>query len=108
MKDLSALTWTFEKLREWFISNKVDPSGVFKSIHKVSRLKKCSTKLSCQWQAVTSVLLASELRFHQHFVENLPDRCRGCYQLLGIDLILDDAYTPTVIEVLSKTRHRVL
>ena len=81
---LALLTWTFEKLREWFDNNGHSAAKVFKSIHT----------------AVVALLMASEPAFKTHFREKIGAlNCHNCYQLLGVDVMLDEDLNPLVIEV---------
>ena len=81
---LKLLTWAFKALREWFDGNGYSAAAIFESIHA----------------AVVSLLMASESAFRNHFRAELGgDTCEGCYQLLGVDVMLDEALNPQVIEV---------
>jgi hypothetical protein len=83
--DLSNLTWTFAKLKS-YINAMTDTSGdsVFEAIHEV----------------IAKTLLASELSFAAEFASALDGyTCQHCYQLLGVDVILDSKFQPKVLEV---------
>ena len=44
--------------------------------------------------------MSAELAFQRHFRHHMGgEPCRGCYQLLGVDVILRQDATPVVIEV---------
>ena len=81
---LKNLTWAFKQLRAWFDSNGFSAAAIFDSIHA----------------AVVSLLMASEAAFRNYFrLELGGDMCTGCYQLLGVDVMLDEKLNPQVIEV---------
>jgi hypothetical protein len=83
---LSNLTWTFQGLKEHFTSKGIDGEEVFDRIN----------------EAIVRTLLAAEYRFHRSFLLNLGGYdCHSCFQLLGVDVILDLALHPYVIEVSS-------
>lgn len=82
--NLANLTWTFKKLRSYFESNGIDSDKVFDALN----------------DAIVRTLLASEYRFLRNFAVNLGGYdCHSCFQLLGVDVILDSSLQPTVIEV---------
>lgn len=82
--NLANLTWTFQKLRSYFESNGVNSSKVFDALN----------------DAIVRTLIASEYRFLKSFAVNLGGYdCHSCFQLLGVDVILDSSLQPTVIEV---------
>ena len=81
---LSNLTWTFERLYEHFLQLGVDPDKVFESIN----------------EAIARLLLSSEYHFQTEFRGLLGGySCQHCFQLLGVDVILDSNLNPIVIEV---------
>lgn len=81
---LSNLTWTFERLCRHFELQGIDAEAVFGSIH----------------EAIARVLLSSEYQFQDEFHSTLGGHtCPQCFQLLGIDVILDTNLNPIVIEV---------
>lgn len=81
---LSNLTWTFMKLKKYFTSHWVDANEVFDRIN----------------DAIVRTLLSAEYRFQRSFSLNLGGYdCHSCFQLLGVDVILDSALHPYVIEV---------
>lgn len=81
---LSNLTWTFEKLKHYFTKHGVDSDRVFDTLN----------------DAIVRTLLAAEYRFLKNFHLNLGGYdCQHCFQLLGIDVILDSQLNPIVIEV---------
>lgn len=81
---LKDLTWTFDKLRKWFDDAGLSSNEIFSSME----------------QAIALTLLASEHAFRRHFRREMDgEPCRGCYQLLGVDIILRADSTPVVIEV---------
>ncbi len=82
--NLANLTWTFEKLKSYFSSVGVNGEEVFESIN----------------DAIVRTLLLAEYRFQRDFTLNLGGYdCQSCFQLLGIDVILDSSLNPFVIEV---------
>lgn len=81
---LANLTWTFKKLKDHFESLGVDSEKIFESLN----------------EAIVRTLLISELRFLKDFTANLGGYdCQNCFQLLGVDVIIDSNYQPIVIEV---------
>lgn len=81
---LSNLTWTFQKLKEYFVKRGVDGEEVFDKIN----------------DAIVRTLLAAEYRFQRNSFLNLGGYdCYNCFQLLGVDVILDSSLHPYVIEV---------
>lgn len=81
---LSNLTWTFQKLKSYFVDSGVDADAVFERIN----------------DAIVQTLLSAEYRFQRSFFLNLGGYdCHSCFQLLGVDVILDSVLHPYVIEV---------
>jgi len=81
---ITSLTWTFEKLKNWFITHGYDGERIFESIKEV----------------IVYTLLAVEYKFLKSFHMSLESYdCSRCYQLLGVDVILNSALEPSVIEV---------
>lgn len=81
---LANLTWTFGKLKHYFEQRGVNSGKVFEDLN----------------EAIVRTLLASEYRFNKNFAVHLGGYdCQNCYQLLGVDVILDSHYQPIVIEV---------
>ena len=81
---LANLTWTFEKLKNYFSHIEVDSDRVFENVN----------------EAIVRTLLTSEYRFSKHFAANLGGYdCHNCFQLLGVDVIIDSNLQPIVIEV---------
>lgn len=81
---ITSLTWTFEKLKDWFISHGYDGERIFESIKEV----------------IVYTLLAVEHKFIKNYQISLEGYdCSRCYQLLGVDVILNSALEPNVIEV---------
>ena len=79
------LTWTFQKLKDYFIGKGVDSEVVFERIN----------------EAIVRVLLSAEYRFQRNFALNLKGYdCQRCFHLLGVDVILDASLHPVVIEVM--------
>mmetsp|Transcript_4711 Transcript_4711/g.8348 ORF Transcript_4711/g.8348 Transcript_4711/m.8348 type:complete len:624 (+) Transcript_4711:268-2139(+) len=78
------LTWPFPKVYRWLKANDFDPDMLWSRIES----------------AVTRMLLSAEPSF-SHIFETLQPgfTCANCYQLLGVDVIVDDTVTPRVIEV---------
>lgn len=86
---LGNLTWTFQKLKDYFIAKGVDSEMVFERIN----------------EAIVRVLLSAEYRFQRNFAMNLKGYdCQSCFHLLGVDVILDTSLHPVVIEVNSCLR----
>ena len=81
---ITSLTWTFEKLKNWFITHGYDGERIFESIKEV----------------IVYTLLAVEYKFLKTYQISLEGYdCSRCYQLLGVDVILNSALEPNVIEV---------
>jgi len=81
---ITSLTWTFEKLKKWFIERGFDGEGIFNSIKEV----------------IVYTLLTVEYKFIKNFYLSLDGYdCNRCYQLLGVDVILTSTLEPIVIEV---------
>ena len=81
---LANLTWTFQKLKDYFATNGVNSKDVFDRIN----------------DAIVLTLLSAEYRFQRNYALNLGGYdCHSCFQLLGIDVILDSSLHPLVIEV---------
>lgn len=81
---LSNLTWTFQKLKSYFVEHGVDAEAVFERIN----------------EAIVRTLISAEYRFQRSFFLNLGGYdCHSCFQLLGVDVILNSALHPYVIEV---------
>eukprot|EP01147_Barroeca_monosierra_P003896 gene3896-8392_t len=87
-RPLEELNWTLKRLKEWCVEG-MDTSGMdYNTIY--GRIKK----------AVVKVLILSEPRFHKHFANHMSgSTCSGCFQLLGVDVILTATGQPRVIEV---------
>jgi hypothetical protein len=81
---LSNLTWTFHNLRHYLTTQGVDAGRVFSSVQ----------------EAIIRTLLSAEYRLLRNFRVSLGGYdCRHCFQLLGVDVILDSHLNPYVIEV---------
>ncbi len=81
---LANLTWTFEKLKHYFNEIGVDSDKVFENLN----------------EAIVRTLLTSEYKFSKNFAINLGGYdCHNCFQLLGVDVIINSNYQPIVIEV---------
>jgi len=81
---ITSLTWTFKKLKKWFIEHGFDGEGIFNSIEEV----------------IVYTLLTVEYKFIRNFHLSLDGYdCNRCYQLLGVDVILTSKLEPVVIEV---------
>jgi len=49
--------------------------------------------------AISIVLLSAERSWRRYFDDMTGEQCNNCYQLMGVDLIVDDNLQPRVIEV---------
>jgi len=78
------LTWPFPKVYRWLRANNFDPDLLWKKIE----------------YAVAQMLLSAEPGFAKQFAKlQRGFTCANCYQLLGVDVIVDDDVVPRVIEV---------
>lgn len=81
---ISQLTWTYRKLRRHLEEHGMSSQALFRSVRR----------------AITKVLLTAEYDFRLLFNEVKPNyKCSSCFQLLGVDVILDEKLNPYVIEV---------
>ena len=86
---ISNLTWTFKKLKNYFTGIGVNTDRVFDDLN----------------DAIVRTLLVSEYRFKRNIHMALGGYdCQHCFQLLGVDVILDSHLKPTVIEVTFTTK----
>jgi len=78
------LTWPFPQVYQYLKSHGIEPEMLWERIER----------------AVVQVLLAAEPAFVKQFKKLQNDfTCVNCYQLLGVDVIVDDDLTPRIIEV---------
>lgn len=85
-RPLSELVWTFSQLdAKLNTTTVVSPRALWSTV----------------WRAIGSMLLAAEPKFIEHLHKNLPDSsgCPQCFQLLGVDVIVDNNVNAKVIEV---------
>mmetsp|Transcript_13308 Transcript_13308/g.23660 ORF Transcript_13308/g.23660 Transcript_13308/m.23660 type:complete len:685 (-) Transcript_13308:355-2409(-) len=81
--NLKDITWSFKKLSDY-----LDKSGGPTWGRVFERMQR----------AVGMTLLSSESELLKHFTPK-GFRCENCYQLLGVDLLFDEAMQPKVVEV---------
>ena len=82
--DVEDLTWPFPRLYQTMKDLGQNPQVLWERIER----------------AIVQVLLSSEPSFVRQFKKLRNDySCINCYQLLGVDIIVDDTMTPRVIEV---------
>ena len=85
--ELSSITWSFEHLRNHFEENGQSYDELFARIRT----------------AISIVLLSAEVSWEKFYkTQNAAggiQYCSNCYQLMGVDLIVDDNMWPRVIEV---------
>eukprot|EP00924_Labyrinthula_sp_SR-Ha-C_P014168 snap_masked-scaffold_72-processed-gene-0.39-mRNA-1 protein AED:0.02 eAED:0.02 QI:0/0/0/1/1/1/2/0/560 len=87
--DVDELTWNFEQLRAYM------------------KQKIGQKKFALLWQsisnAITKVFLSAEIPFVRAFkkagASSWTYDCKHCYQLIGVDIIVDEDLVPRVIEV---------
>jgi len=78
------LTWPFARVWTYLIGIGIDPEMLWNRIER----------------AVVQLLLSAEPSFVKQFKKLQNDfTCVNCYQLLGVDVIVDDDLVPRVIEV---------
>ena len=81
---ISQLTWTYQKLKRHLEENGMNSRTIFRAVRR----------------AIAKSLLSAEFGFRSKYHEVEPGyRCASCFQLLGIDVILDEQFNPFVIEV---------
>lgn len=82
--NVTDITWDFERLKR----------------HLDSLAPGTHAKLLGRMQAAISVVLLSAERSWRKYFDSLGgEMCGNCYQLMGVDLIVDDELKPRVIEV---------
>ncbi|KAH9258243.1 hypothetical protein BASA81_003292 [Batrachochytrium salamandrivorans] len=82
--NVTDITWDFERLKQ----------------HLDSLAPGTHAKLLGRMQAAISVVLLSAERSWRKYFDSLGgEMCGNCYQLMGVDLIVDDELKPRVIEV---------
>lgn len=78
------LTWPFPQVYTYLKNTGIDPDELWERIER----------------AVVQTLLSAEPAFVKQFKKLQNDfTCVNCYQLLGVDVIVDDDLTPRIIEV---------
>ncbi len=83
-RSLSNLTWSFGRLHQFLSSRGVEGDKIFTRIRK----------------AAVATFLAAEARIRDNFAKRLKgSQCTSCFQLFGVDVILDENLSPFVIEV---------
>ena len=82
LRSTEELTWTFNRLKQYF---GLHADKVFDDIRS----------------ALAKMLVASEIPFKQLYERTVGAqfRCKNCYQILGMDVILDVNRKPYIIEV---------
>lgn len=82
--NVDELTWSYTRTWEYLKNIGVEPNVLWDRIEK----------------AIVKVLMSSEPAFLRRFKSLRNDyQCSNCYQLLGVDVIVDDDLIPRVIEV---------
>ncbi|GBG33717.1 Tubulin polyglutamylase TTLL4 [Hondaea fermentalgiana] len=78
------LTWPFPQVYTYLKGSGIDPDLLWERIER----------------AVVQMMLSAEPAFVKQFKKLQNDfTCVNCYQLLGVDVIVDDDLTPRIIEV---------
>jgi hypothetical protein len=81
--NVTDITWAFEAMRR----------------HLDQKTPTYNRLLSRMQAAISIVLLSAERSWRRYFDELTGEQCNNCYQLMGVDLIVDDDLQPRVIEV---------
>ena len=89
--NVTDITWAFDDL-EKHLNNKVP--GTYQKL------------LSRMQAAIGIVLLSAERSWKKYFDELGGEMCENCYQLMGVDLIVDALLQPRVIEVRGRRKKK--
>lgn len=82
--DVNDLTWPFPKVYKYLEKQGVNAAMLWKRIER----------------AIVQTLLSAEPAFARGFTKLQDDfTCVNCYQLLGVDVIVDDDLIPRIIEI---------
>lgn len=82
--DVNDLTWPFPKVYKYMMDHGIDAAKLWKRIER----------------AIVQTLLSAEPAFARGFAKLQDDfNCVNCYQLLGVDVIVDDQLIPRIIEI---------
>ena len=82
--NINDIVWMYKDLKRYLKKMDLDGEVLFERVEEV----------------VVKTLLAGEVGFHKLYQETFPGyMCENCFQLLGVDVIIDEDLNPKVIEV---------
>ena len=82
--DINDIVWMYRDLRKYLRKQGFDDERLFERVEEV----------------IVKTLLAGEVGFQKLYQETFPGyMCENCFQLLGVDVIIDEDLNPKVIEV---------
>ena len=82
--NINDIVWMYEDLKKYLRKMDLDGDLLFERVEEV----------------IVKTLLAGEVGFHKLYQETFPGyMCENCYQLLGVDVIIDENLNPKVIEI---------
>ena len=82
--NINDIVWMYRDLKRYLEKMNLDGDVLFERVEEV----------------IVKTLLAGEVGFHKLYQETFPGyMCENCFQLLGVDVIIDEDLNPKVIEV---------
>ncbi|GBG26316.1 Tubulin polyglutamylase TTLL6 [Hondaea fermentalgiana] len=82
-QNVTEITWAFEDLRNYLTKSGQDYEALFKRAQT----------------AISIVMLSAEQEWRRYYSSHSESTCPNCFQIMGVDLIVDDKMNPRVIEV---------